>query len=100
MVNKSTHAGDPLLLSASPCAQFLAVFTATGKVFVVSMNLSEVISEFDTRSRSPPSQMAWCGADAVVLYWPEILLMVGPNGDWMKYSYGKIISVTRPSTMH
>jgi len=79
--------GDPILLSTSPCAQFLAVFTATGKVIVVSMDLSKIISEFDTRSRSPPSQMAWCGADAVVLFWPEILLMIGPNGDWMKYSY-------------
>lgn len=23
--------------------------------------------------------------DAVVLYWPEVLLLVGPYGDWVKY---------------
>jgi hypothetical protein len=32
-------------------------------------------------------QMVWCGTDSVVLYWDKILLMVGPYGDWIKYTY-------------
>lgn len=39
-------------------------------------DLSKVVSDFDTKSSVPPEQLAWCGADAVVLYWPEILLLV------------------------
>ncbi|KAG5556453.1 hypothetical protein RHGRI_006901 [Rhododendron griersonianum] len=29
----------------------------------------------------PPEQLAWCGMDSVLLYWDDMLLMVGPYGD-------------------
>ena len=32
-------------------------------------------------------QMVWCGTDSVVLYWDQLVLMVGPYGDWVKYAY-------------
>ena len=28
-----------------------------------------------------PLDVAWCGSDAVVVRWPELLLAVGPFGD-------------------
>jgi hypothetical protein len=28
--------------------------------------------------------MCWCGVDAVALRWEGLLLLVGPNGDWLK----------------
>jgi hypothetical protein len=62
-------------------------------VLVLATDFSKVVSDFDTKSSVPPEQLAWCGADAVVLYWPEILLMVGPFGDWIKYSYGGVRSL-------
>lgn len=37
--------------------------------------------------QSPPDQLAWCGSDCVVLTWPEVVLMVGPGGDWLKHPY-------------
>ena len=43
---------------------------------MLAADFSKVVSDFDTKSSVPPEQLAWCGADAVVLYWPEILLMV------------------------
>mmetsp|Transcript_4418 Transcript_4418/g.10762 ORF Transcript_4418/g.10762 Transcript_4418/m.10762 type:complete len:504 (-) Transcript_4418:1880-3391(-) len=79
--------GEPIMLKISPNGQFLAIFTTTGKVLVVAMDFSKIIYDFDTKSSVPPEQLAWCGADAVVLYWPEIMLLVGPFGDWIKYSY-------------
>ena len=75
------------MLRVSPNRQFLAIFTTTGKLLVVTMDFSRIISDFDTKSSAPPEQLAWCGDDSVVLYWAEILLMVGPHGDWIKYSY-------------
>ncbi|KAK2169318.1 hypothetical protein LSH36_11g09017 [Paralvinella palmiformis] len=32
-------------------------------------------------------EMATCGTGAIVGYWENILLMVGPQKDWIKYSY-------------
>src|SRR3954451_21195770 len=32
-----------------------------------------------------------CGTDSVVLYWDKLVLMVGPFGDWIKYSYDDAI---------
>ena len=43
---------------------------------MTATDFSKVVSDFDTKSSVPPEQLAWCGADAVVLYWPELLLMV------------------------
>ena len=43
---------------------------------MLAADFSKVVSDFDTKSSVPPEQLAWCGAEAVVLYWPEILLMV------------------------
>uniref|UniRef100_A0A3N7G957 Vps16 N-terminal domain-containing protein n=1 Tax=Populus trichocarpa TaxID=3694 RepID=A0A3N7G957_POPTR len=31
--------------------------------------------------------MAWCGLDSVLLYWDDVLLMVGPSEDSVSYIY-------------
>jgi len=41
----------------------------------------------------PPEQIAWCGLDSVLLYWDEMLLMVGPNGDPVRYVYDEPIKL-------
>lgn len=43
------------------------------------------------QSALPPEQIAWCGLDSVLLYWDELLLMVGPNGDPVRYFYDEPI---------
>lgn len=38
----------------------------------------------------PPDQLAWCGMDSVLLYWDDMLLMVGPSDgdlDPVRYFY-------------
>jgi hypothetical protein len=53
---------------------------------VLSPDLRTPLCEFDARNGGePPSGMAWCGADAVVLQWPDALLMVGPFGDAVRW---------------
>lgn len=39
----------------------------------------------------PPEQIAWCGLDSVLLYWDEMLLMVGPQADPVRYVYDEPI---------
>ncbi|CAG8500529.1 11622_t:CDS:10 [Diversispora eburnea] len=54
-------------MAVSPNGIFLALFTSDGKLWVVSTDFQKNLSEFATKS--------------------QIVLMVGPFGDWIKYSY-------------
>lgn len=38
-----------------------------------------------THTDEPPAGMFWCGSDAVLLQWSELLLGVGPYGDHCKW---------------
>ncbi|CAI2176411.1 4285_t:CDS:10 [Funneliformis geosporum] len=78
-------------MAVSPNGKFLALFTADGKLWVVSTDFNKNLSEFTTNSKAPPQQLIWCGTDSVVLYWDKIVLMVGPFGDYIKYSYDDTI---------
>lgn len=43
------------------------------------------------QSALPPEQLAWCGMDAVLLYWDDMLLMMGPDGEPVHYLYDEPI---------
>jgi len=79
--------GIVLRMAVAPSGQLLACFTHDGRLLVMSTNFSKILPEFSTKSSIPPEQLVWCGVDSVMLYWDEILLMVGPYGDWVKYTY-------------
>ncbi|SAM01302.1 hypothetical protein [Absidia glauca] len=74
-------------MTVSPNGKFLALFTAEGKLWVVSTDFEKNLSEYATKSKIPPQQLVWCGTDSVVMYWDKIVLMIGPFGDWIKFSY-------------
>ncbi|KAI8351246.1 Vps16, N-terminal region-domain-containing protein [Mortierella sp. GBAus27b] len=78
-------------MSVSPNGKYLALFTSEGKLWVVSTDFQKNLSEFETKSKVPPIQLAWCGTDSVILYWDSIVLMVGPFGGWIKYTYDEAI---------
>eukprot|EP01104_Vermistella_antarctica_P013241 TRINITY_DN397_c0_g1_i3.p1 TRINITY_DN397_c0_g1~~TRINITY_DN397_c0_g1_i3.p1 ORF type:complete len:827 (-),score=204.45 TRINITY_DN397_c0_g1_i3:93-2573(-) len=80
-------------LAVSPNGTILAMFSQMGVLEVVHTDFSKRLSEFGTKSTVPPQQMVWCGTDSVVLYWDKIVLLVGPWGDWIKYSYDEPISL-------
>lgn len=84
-------------MSVSPSGRLLALFSDTGKIWVLSTNFEENITTFDTRSRVPPRQLEWCGSDSIVAYWDQLgdgtdtLLMVGPSSKYINYSYSSRI---------
>ena len=69
----SFSGGKPVKLKASPNGKLIAIFTACGKLFVMAMDFTRVISEYITKTSIPPDQLVWCGSDAVTLHWPGIL---------------------------
>ncbi|CAI7616873.1 unnamed protein product [Penicillium discolor] len=90
----STEAEDKVLqdgpfkhISVSPTGRFVALFTAEGKLWVVSNDFQNKFSEYDSKSRVPPNTVNWCGDDAVILGWEDEIHLVGPNGVASKYYY-------------
>ncbi|KAI5662106.1 hypothetical protein M9H77_21429 [Catharanthus roseus] len=71
--------------------KLLASFTHDGRLLVLSSDLSSIMFEYTCESALPPEQLAWCGMDSVLLYWDDMLLMVGPHGDPVRYLYDEPI---------
>ena len=67
-------------VSVSPNGQFVALFTCDGKVWVVSSDFQSKFSEYDSRAKTAPKDVVWCGNDSVILLWEDEVHMVGPNG--------------------
>lgn len=67
--------------------KLLASFTHDGRLLVISTDFSKILFEYNCDSSLPPEQMAWCGLHSVLLYWDDLLLMVGPYGDPVRYTY-------------
>jgi hypothetical protein len=76
-----------IAMAIAPNGRFLACFTASGILTVMSTSFTTKVLDFDTSTVSKPLQMQWCGEDSLVLYWKNFLLMVGPYGHWLKFTY-------------
>ncbi|KAG6541575.1 hypothetical protein Mapa_017028 [Marchantia paleacea] len=74
-------------MTMSPNGTFVACFTHDGRLLVVSTDFSKTLVDFNTQSALPPEQLVWCGLDSLLLYWEDILMMVGPYGDSVRYPY-------------
>ena len=74
-------------VSVSPNGRFAALFTEDGKVWVVSSDFQNKFSEYDSKAKTSPKRVEWCGNDSVVLAWEDEVHMVGPGGAASKYFY-------------
>ncbi|KAJ9202487.1 hypothetical protein DTO164E3_2927 [Paecilomyces variotii] len=90
----ATEAEDRMLqngpfkhVSVSPTGRFVALFTGEGKLWVVSSDFQEKFSEYDSKAKTPPKTVEWCGNDAVILAWEDEVHVVGPNGAACRYYY-------------
>ena len=93
-MNHNLTSGPVKRMSLSPNNKLVAIFLADGRMQVVSaQDLTKILCDFATKSTVPPLQMSWCGSDSVLMYWDKLLLMVGPQGDWIKYSYEDAIAL-------
>jgi vacuolar protein sorting-associated protein 16 len=71
----------------SPNGRFAALFTEDGKVWVVSSDFQNKLSDYDSKARTLPKHVEWCGNDSVILAWEDEVHMVGPRGVALKYFY-------------
>ncbi|OAL05339.1 vacuolar protein sorting-associated protein 16 [Phaeosphaeriaceae sp. SRC1lsM3a] len=85
--DRNFDAGPFRHISVSPRAEFLAFYTEDGKVWVVSGDWSEKLSEYDSKVKTVPKDMQWCGSNAVALAWEDEIHLIGPKSAAAKFYY-------------
>lgn len=73
-------------IAVSPNGKFVGLYTIEGKVWVISSDFQDNLSEYDTgMGANLPIDVQWCGNNSVVLVWDDEVHMVGPGGVALKY---------------
>jgi hypothetical protein len=85
--DRQLEAGPFRHIAVSPNGKFIALYTEEGKVWVISSDFQERFSEYESKVKTPPRELAFCGNDAVVLAWEDEVHLVGPNGAATKFEY-------------
>jgi hypothetical protein len=82
----ATEAEDRMLqngpfkhVSVSPTGRLVALYTSDGKVWIVSSDFQNKYSEYDSKAKTPPLTIDWCGDESVILAWEDEIHVVGPN---------------------
>lgn len=65
----------------------VALFVSPGVIWIGSSDLQTKFCEFNTKCENRPSQLLWCGLDAVVGLWDLDLLVIGFKKDCLQYSF-------------
>ncbi|KAH7886829.1 Vps16, C-terminal region-domain-containing protein [Phlebopus sp. FC_14] len=90
--------GPFLRLSPSPNGKLLALLNYIGSLWVLSTDFQRSLAEFDTETvgaEGSINQVEWCGNDAILVSWNNLVLLVGPSGDTLRYFYfGATFAVT------
>ncbi|TKA29238.1 hypothetical protein B0A50_03748 [Salinomyces thailandicus] len=89
--DRGLEAGPFRHTCVSPNGKFIALYTDNGKVWVIGSDFQERYSEYDTKAKTPPKDLQWCGDNAVVLAWEDEVHLLGPNGTADKWEYNSFI---------
>ena len=91
VVVDSTEADDRALdndpfthISVSPNGLYVTLYRDDGKVWVITSDFRNRIGEYESKAKTPPKDVQWCGNDSVLLAWEDEVHMIGPNGALFK----------------
>ena len=71
-------------VSVSPNGLYVTLYTEDGKVWVITSDFQNKIGEYESRAKTIPKDVQWCGNDSVLLAWEDEVHMIGPNGAVLK----------------
>ena len=74
-------------INVSPNGLYVALYTEDGKVWVITSDFQNKIGEHESKARTVPKDVQWCGNDSVLLAWEDEVHMIGPNGAALKSAY-------------
>ncbi|KAH9826633.1 Vacuolar protein sorting-associated protein 16 [Teratosphaeria destructans] len=89
--DRGLEAGPFRHIAVSPNGRFIALYTDDGKVWVISSDFQSRLSEYDSKVKTPPKDLQWCGNNAVLLAWEDEIHLVGPNGSAAKFFYDSFV---------
>ena len=71
----------------SPNGLYVTLYTEDGMVWVITTDFQNKIGEYESKTKTMPKDVQWCGNDSVLLAWEDEVQMIGPNGAVLKYYY-------------
>lgn len=71
-------------ISVSPNGLYVTLYTEDGKVWVITSDFQNKIGEYESKAKTIPKDVQWCGNDSVLLAWEDEVHMIGPNGALLK----------------
>ncbi|KAL8683889.1 MAG: hypothetical protein Q9186_000232 [Xanthomendoza sp. 1 TL-2023] len=74
-------------ISVSPNGQYVTLYTEDGMVWVITSDFQNKIGEYESKAKTPPKDVQWCGNDAVMLAWEDEVHLIGPNGASLRYYF-------------
>lgn len=80
-------------LEVSPNGQFLALRSTDGKILVASTDFQRTLTEYEAGDDYNPSQIAWCGNDAVVAVSDTFMTVIGPVGDTLQFAFESAVKM-------
>jgi len=89
--DRQLEAGPFRHIGVSPNGKFIALYTDDGKVWVISSDFQDRFSEYNSKVKTPPGDLQWCGNNAVALAWEDEVHLVGPNGAATEYFYNSFV---------
>lgn len=92
--DKFIEDGPFSLIAVAPSSDFIALFTPEGHLWVISSDFHRKLSDYDTKNKTQPRQLTWCGNDAVALIYDDEILLVGPHGGTLNiFTDGPVIAI-------
>lgn len=87
----STEAEDRILpngpfkhVKVSPNGLYVTLYTEDGKVWVITSDFQNKIGEYESKAKTLPKDVQWCGNDSVVLAWEDEVHMISSKGAVLK----------------
>ncbi|KAL8944695.1 MAG: hypothetical protein Q9216_000263 [Gyalolechia sp. 2 TL-2023] len=74
-------------ISVSPNGLYVTLYTQDGMVWVITSDFQNKIGEYESKAKTPPKDVQWCGNDAVMLAWEDEVHLIGPNGASLRYYF-------------
>ncbi|MCJ1263094.1 hypothetical protein MMC22_002964 [Lobaria immixta] len=74
-------------VGVSPNGLYVTLYTEDGRVWVITSDFQNKIGEYDSKAKTVPKDVQWCGNDSVVLAWEDEVHMIDPNGAVLKHYY-------------
>lgn len=71
-------------ISLSPNGLYVTLYSDEGKVWVITSDFQNKIGEYDSKIKTVPKDVQWCGNDSVLLAWEDEVHMIGPDGANLK----------------